>query len=511
MSLPGIVYPAAGLLPTVDSANTTSPYYAPASGGGGGGVGPTPSFSTITFPAAVPTPSGPTAGGILFSQQLLLDDLATQIAGDFAFTAAQPYPNGLGGATSTTSLSIFAPQNGCVLTVGCGEDEVIYIDGSAGGGDPAVVVRGVAGISVSSMTISSINGQVPGGGGGGGNGQISVSSITSFPGQTYPGPSTILVAPGTGGNLAVSGYPTTTNATGDIILDTGISANALATNFQPGGNANAVLVKATGLGGTQLNMAGTDAGGALIAAVNSSGNSSTLTVCSDNVKFLQPTAGAGSPLNIQAVDTSLYSIGVPSNGSIEIGLVGGRKQMYASVGEVDDLMVSSIQAVAGAKIQMTDPLVVGTIDGVNTINGAPPAVATTRTTVNTWSSGDIPGDGTNTAITPGFTTIAGHLYTLQGFLYANASANITSNASLALQIGNIDRAYQAAIPLWGYSAGTAGLVFGNNIPVNMTWRANTGAVNNAVYGQMLDAGGAATSTSITAQSALTLFDLGPVA
>lgn len=287
------------------------------------------------------------------------------------------------------------------------------------------------------------------------------------------------------------------------------------------------------------------------------GGGATVSTFSD-LTVSNPTA-LGATLNLRASDTNLYEIDCVSSSvvlaGVSIGYVGGRDQVYIDTGEVPNFYTSTIKGatgqislnptgteqiriggvgapgditvatVGGGNINLTGPVVqssgTASFSGaasissltVSSINGATPGGGSviTRTSVNTWSSGDIPGDGTNTAITPGFTTLAGHLYTLQGFLYANASANITSNASLALQIGNIDRAYQAAIPLWGYSAGTAGLVFGNNIPVSMTWRANTGAVNNAVYGQMLDAGGAATSTSITAQSALTLFDLGPVA
>ena len=448
------------LLPNQSQVNADTAFFAPASGGGGGGGGggPNPVVSTLTFPAAVPTPSGPTAGGIIFSQQLLLDDLATNIAGDFAFTAAQPYPTGLAGATSTTSLTIFAPQNGCTLTLGCGEDEVVYIDAAAGGGDPAMIIRGIGGISVSSMTISSINGQVPGGGGAGPN--LTISTLTTN----------------------VAGYIEAPAIGGSLRLEQDASVQGAHLNYI-----------SSGVNTSQLQF-------------------SPSSIVANNTSFQVSNPIAGQPLVIEANDTNLYNIGVPGQASIEIGVVGGRKQMYASVGEIDDCMVSSIVAVAGAKIQMLDPLIVSEIDGVTTINGAPPAVAPTRTGVNTWSTLDIPGDGTNTAVTPGFTTIAGHLYSLQGFLYANASPNITSNACLAFQIGNIDRAYQPAIPLIGYSAaGTAGLAFGNNIPVSMTWRAATGAVNNAVYGQMVDAGGATTSTSITATSALTLFDYGPVA
>lgn len=183
------------LLPGLTQSAPGVPIFAPASGGGGGGGGPNPAFSTIAFPPAVPTPSGPTAGGILMSQQLIIDDLATAIAGDFAFTAALPYANGLAGATSTTAFTIFAPQNGCSLALGCGEDEVIYIDGAAGGGDPGVAVRGVGNVSISSMTISSINGAVPGGGGGG-----TASTISTF--------TNLNVSSGTvalGGTLSISG------------------------------------------------------------------------------------------------------------------------------------------------------------------------------------------------------------------------------------------------------------------------------------------------------------------
>jgi len=498
------------LLSQQSQVNADTAFFAPASGGGGGGGGgPNPAFSTITFPAAVPTPSGPTAGGILFSQQLLLDDPATNIAGDFAFSAAQPYV-GAGGATSTTSFAIFAPANESVLTIGAGADQALYIDGSAASGAPALYVRGIAGISVSSMTISSINGVAPGGGGS--SGSIAVSTITSIVGQPAP-INTITIAPGTNGDVIFSGYPGT--AGNDVNIDTGIAANSITSAYQPGGQANAIVVNdVTGGSLNNITIGATSAGGGILAVgKGANGGVSTLTVCSDNVSFLQPTSG-GLPLNIQAVDTSLYALSVPGQAQIEIGVVGGRKQMYAPVAQVDDCMISSIVSPGGKGVNLLDPLLVSSIVGVSTINGAayPPASgsAITRSAVATNTSGDILGDGTLTPISPSFTTTAGHLYSLTGIVYASASPNISSNASLALQIGNIDRAYQSAIPLWGYSA-AGGLSFGNNIPVNMTWRANTGAVNNLLQAQMVDGLGTAVSTTITAGNSLMLVDYGFVA
>jgi hypothetical protein len=228
----------------------------------------------------------------------------------------------------------------------------------------------------------------------------------------------------------------------------------------------------------------------------------------------QPTAGGGT-LVIEASDSDLYSFSVSTLAGFALGTIGGRNQLYADTAEMDDLMVSSITAVAGANVQVVKPMAVSSIIGVSTINGVayPPPAPTgiTRTTISTLGGGTtILGDGSTVIVTNNFTTLAGHLYTLSGWLYAAASANISSNSSLALQIGNIDRAYQSAIPLWGYSPAGA-TAFGNNIPVSFTWRADSGAVNNVINAQMVDALGTAVSTVINSPNGLLLVDYGAVA
>jgi hypothetical protein len=232
-----------------------------------------------------------------------------------------------------------------------------------------------------------------------------------------------------------------------------------------------------------------------------------------------------------------------------IGLVGGRNQVYMDVAEAPQFFTSTIQGTTGVislnpsgteqirigGLGAPGDITINTVGGgliklngpvqatsapasissltVSSINGAAPGgggSAITRTTVGTIATGNILGDGSAVIVTNNFTTLAGHLYSLSGWIFATASPNISSNASLALQIGNIDRAYQSAIPLWGYSA-AGGLSFGNNIPVNMMWRADSGAVNNIVNAQMVDAQGTAVSTFINASNALLLVDYGAVA
>jgi hypothetical protein len=365
--------------------NPTQAFYAPASGGGGGGGGgPNLTVSTITFP---PAGGGnpPGAGAILMSSQLLIDDPATGIAGDFSFTTNNGLV-GAAGAVSTTAFSIYAPNNASVFNMYAGADQALYITGSASGGDPVLYFRGIGNVNISTLTCSTINGAVPGGGGGGGGGSvaggIAVSSITSYPGQATP--STILMAPGPGGNFALTGYPLTVNPLGDIILDTNISANALATTFQPGGTANAVLIRDPNDTGTSLNMGGTTHGGAVIAAVDSvSGNPSSLTIVAgtttlqgtlavssisaneekgniwftnyvkmtNNLDVYGPlvlsndSTAAGGYLQVQANDTNQYAFTVADKGGaliaeFHLGTAGSRNQLYTNVGEISSLYCS---------------------------------------------------------------------------------------------------------------------------------------------------------------------------
>jgi hypothetical protein len=123
-----------------------------------------------------------------------------------------------------------------------------------------------------------------------------------------------------------------------------------------------------------LNFGSTDAGAAVIAAADmANGNASTLTVASDNVKLLQPIASGGT-LEFQANDANLYDLAVvDSNAALiaraSIGSIGGRNQVYMDVAQGNDLMVSSITAVAGGNVQVLKPLAVSSIVGVSTING----------------------------------------------------------------------------------------------------------------------------------------------
>jgi hypothetical protein len=305
------------LNPLLTNVGPNTSLYAPASGGGGGGGGGSAGFSTIS----VSSISFPAVGYINQDAnpgQLVIANATTSGVNDISlFTNASA--NGFaapfqpGGAANAINLR--APGNSIALTAGATDvggaviASAININGAPSSltiiADKTIMMSPLA---VSSITCSTINGVAPGGGIG--NGSIAVSSITSFPGQANP--SSILMAPGSGANFALTGSPLTANPGGDIILDTSISANALTTLFQPGGNANAVLMLSPSGAGTNLSIAGTDAGGALIAAVDSvNGSASTLTVVADNVKML-------APVNVSTITgpSGIVNVAPPTGGTV---------------------------------------------------------------------------------------------------------------------------------------------------------------------------------------------------
>jgi hypothetical protein len=512
------------LLPLKTQVNATTALYAPAGSGGGGGGGAGPNLVVSTLTAA--------------------DGISS--AGDVSVNGANlAFPTGVVGSEATLSINLITGYvspiagegNRCLSTeyttsggtvygpLGVGSLEVIGI--TSGGVVPGVRITSDAAGSlfcqapstIQCQAVSSINFSTPtltlNGvpvGGGGSSGGIAVSSITTFPGQANP--STILMAPGAGGNFALTGWPGTGNPAGDILLDTNVSANALATNFQPGGGANAALILSPGVTGTHLNLGATDAGGALLAAVNYTGQASTLTVASDNVKFLQP-IGAGGYLNLQADDANLYDLNVfDSNANLiasaSLGTVGGRNQFYTDRGEVDDCMVSSLTAVAGANVQVLKPLAVSSIVGVSSINGAvyPPAAGgITRTQVATLPNISVPGTGAAVVISADFTPTNGHLYTLAGQVYGQVSPNVAAGSQIMFQIGNNGSVYQAPFPANGLIT-----PFGTNIlDVNMTWRHSTSGAER-LYCYFWDpTNGANASTFTNAVANMDLIDYGPVA
>lgn len=353
------------LIPFLTNTSPSAGLYVPASqgggGGGGGGAGPNLTVSSITFNpnaagSGILCPNGASTFQMTYAQIL---DEANSSQNTIAFLNNTPSPvlgldvavGGLyilgdGGSYSSApsahlnqtngNLTIAAPTTGSVLML-----------------SPT---------SISSLTVSSINGAVPGGGGGSVGPNLTVSTITF--------PSTLgalaLAADGTGASV-LNIQNGATGVLNDMRFFTNESANAFVTNFQPGGVANLIQTNAPG-NGVCLNFGATDAGGGLLAvAIPTSGNPSTLTIASDNLSLIQPTAGA--PLNIIASDTKLYSIEIPSVAGMSIGAVGGRNQVYMDVAEADDLMVSTITAVAGADITALKPLAVSSLVGVSSLNG----------------------------------------------------------------------------------------------------------------------------------------------
>ena len=168
------------LLPLITNRAPDASLYAPAGSGGGGGSGdPNPSFSSITLAAG---PSGfpnPGPGVISFTNAIGFNNLPDQMSANLYSPA-----NGAVGWELTT------PANDGGIAIG-GDGGASFINslysrpiqiGIQGGGAPVVM---------SSLTVSSINGAVPGGG--------------VAPGANLPGLSTIGVSSIAGGVSIASG------------------------------------------------------------------------------------------------------------------------------------------------------------------------------------------------------------------------------------------------------------------------------------------------------------------
>lgn len=371
----------------VSSINGASP--------GGGGSGPNLSVSSIIINGLTTMPAG--LGGIAFNFDFP-DNSANIPAGSYV-GLQQGVVSGT-GIGNTNAVLACVNASGLAATADFAAQRLIV--GAQGTGSSASTKPVLSeadgfvtinpGISTLALNVSSINGAAPGGGGS--SGGISVSSITSFPGQANP--STILMAPGPGGNFALTGNPLTANVNGDIILDTSIPANSLTNLFQPGGSANAALLLSPSGAGTNLNMGATDAGGAVIAAVDTvNGNPSTLTLVSNNYKFAPPNT-LNATLNIFGADTDLIGFNVnDSNNTFvsgySLGTVGGRNQMYiqSNAQIQSDLWVSSISRCAAATVSSLT---------VSSINGAVPGGGSSVSKIAWVSGGTIQ---LSTLMTPG--------------------------------------------------------------------------------------------------------------
>jgi hypothetical protein len=286
--------------PLITNSGPNASLYAPASGGGGGG-GPNPAFSTITFPTAIATGSGPTAGGILFSQQLIFDDPATNIAGDIVFTAAAPYV-GVAGATSTTSISVFAPANNSVLSIGAGQDQAIYIDGSAASGAPGVYWRGVGNVSISSMNISSINGAAPGGGGGVQSTIANAGSYINIPAGANPMNFNLVqgasfTTPGNSGSLLINGN-ILNNATVAASFSVGVNTPAIGTSSITVSTINGVAP-----GVTVSTFPGLIVSSPTSAVLTLNGGANQIVASSDNIAVAKLYATGASGLTISTVQS----------------------------------------------------------------------------------------------------------------------------------------------------------------------------------------------------------------
>lgn len=333
------------LLSQQSQVNVDTAFFAPASGGGGGGGGPNLALSSLVM-------NGLTAGtgGVI------------SWAYDFPFTTTG-IPNGQvglqqgvvqdsGGGNTNAVMTAVNDGSGGGLTADFAAGRVIVgVQGTGGSATARPTLFELNGLlnispgaSISSLTVSSINGAAPGGGGSVGPVLTNISTI-----QMNPSNATITLDNTGPGVLSILNNQT--GAVNDIRLFTNQPANSFVTNFQPGGAANLIQTLAPGAAGSALNFGVSDAGGAVLAAADDvNGNPSTLTVASDNLKLLQPIAD-GSELRLVASDTDLYDIACVSSSvyraSLSLGRIGGRDQVYMDTAEVPNFYTSTITGSTG--------------------------------------------------------------------------------------------------------------------------------------------------------------------
>lgn len=158
------------IVPNVSHSAINKPYWAPAGSGGGGGNGPTIQVSTIQF--------GPGLFGlgtidITEPTTLVINNATTAAVNDIQFTTANSteYPSPatfieINAPGSGNSLKIVAQDSGESLIQA---DDTIQLVTSS--------ISLLAPTSISSLTVSTINGVVPGGGGSAGP-DLTVSTLT---------------------------------------------------------------------------------------------------------------------------------------------------------------------------------------------------------------------------------------------------------------------------------------------------------------------------------------------
>lgn len=378
------------LLPNQSQVNADTSFFAPAGSGGGGGGGPNLTVSTIVV--------NPTTNGITFPN-------ATS-----SFT--MQYDTILNEANQPISTICFennAPSVSLGLDVAVGG---LYIIGDGGN----VGSASSAHLNLAGTTLT-VQAPVT----GGTISLLSPTSVSSLSASTINAGAVYLE------NINAAGqYPYRMRAN---------SGTAFIENSNTGEPGDLTVSTLTV---SSINGAVPGGGGSIPGNLTVS----SLTLAGD------PTA-LGGTLEFKAVDTDLYEIQSVSSSvlvaGLSLGTVGGRNQVYMDTAEADDLMVSSITAVAGGNIQMLKPVAVSSIVGVSTINGAayPPAgsgvtnyqVPFIGGTVNTNQyivNVDSNTVGIPVALTSTLITNSSHKYLVSYSLASGSNSDTTSYTQISL-------------------------------------------------------------------------------
>lgn len=231
------------LLTNQSQLNNSSAFWAPASGGGGGGGGPNLVVSTLT----VADGSSGDNGLIFAIPNTSTLTLASDSGGDFpALGATLEFVQVDGNSVIGVGANLIA---GSIGLVGQG--------GNYATQTPAILAGlGNGTVSVSSMTISSINGAAPGGGGGGNPANLTTSSITVAGAAAALGADFQIYASDT--NL----YTLTTASTGTQLVSVDVGLSGGRNQVRVNGPLDAQLIYGSTIIGTtgviSLNPDGTD-------------------------------------------------------------------------------------------------------------------------------------------------------------------------------------------------------------------------------------------------------------
>jgi hypothetical protein len=306
--------------------NSLSAQINSAGGGGGGGGGSNyPSnilASSITFPNGQVNLNT----GINFSTILAINGQSSSNATDFYFIS--PTTLSLFGGNPTNTFQVNAPSgNGAILTINALDNSNSAIIAQDTGNVPQPLSLIGSGVFISSLNVSSINGQLPSGGGGVDPNGISTNKVTPYSGtglnliidsstgiamdSTKGGVVNITAGSGAGTIGLIAGAISTPPDC-DLIISSingatpaggGVNPDGISTNQIAVSSGNALRFTVTGTDEIGIN---SDAGGSII--LNSQGGSGAISILGRSIQ-----TSTDCDLSISSINGQLPVGSIPAN------------------------------------------------------------------------------------------------------------------------------------------------------------------------------------------------------